>query len=269
MHEVSEFVLPSYATLLLEIQEHVAVVTLNRPQVMNALNAQMFTDLESVFALLKSNAAVRVIIVTGSGEKAFAAGADLAELAATDRAAGETLARRGQTIFSQIEACAKPVIAAINGFALGGGCELALACTLRIAAGSAKLGQPEVKLGLIPGYGATQRLPRLIGQGMALRMMLTGEMIAADSALRAGLIDEVVEAANLMARARELAAQMATLSPLALAGILEAVYGGAGTSLAEGLALEAEVFGKLSGSADKREGVAAFLEKRTANFSGR
>ena len=269
MHEVTPFVLPAYETVLLTIDEQIAVVTLNRPAVMNALNAQLFTDLESVFTLLGGNPAVRVVIVTGAGEKAFAAGADIAELAQTDPGSGAALAQRGQGIFAKIERCGKPVIAAINGFALGGGCELAMACTMRVAAASARLGQPEVKLGLIPGYGGTQRLPRLVGQGAALKLMLTGELIDAAEALRVGLVDEVAAAEALMTRARALAEIMARMSPLAMAGVLEAVYGGAGMPLGEGLALEAEVFGRLSGSADKAEGVQAFLEKRAATFTGR
>jgi len=261
-------VLPTFATLLFTLDGPIATVTLNRPQVLNALNAQLFTDLDELICELALDPTVRVILLTGSGEKAFAAGADIAELAITDKKSGEALALRGQGVFSRIETCPKPVIACINGFALGGGCELALACTLRIASETARLGQPEVKLGLIPGYGGTQRLPRLIGPSAALRLILTGEIIPAAEALRIGLVDEVVPAATLLDTARALALKIAAQAPLAVAASIEAVTQGTGLPLTQALALEARIFGRLSHTADKREGVTAFLEKRPPNFTG-
>ena len=270
MDDVTEYVLPTYETLLLKIDGGgpVATVTLNRPDVLNALNAQLLHDLEAVFTLLTANAGVRAIVITGAGPKAFAAGADIAELAKTDAASGEQLALRGQAIFRKLETCGKPVIAAINGFALGGGCELAMACTLRIASDAARLGQPEIKLGVIPGYGGTQRLPCLVGRSAALKLILTGEMIPAAEALRIGLVDEVVPAAGLLDRAQALASTLAALPPLALTAAMEAVDAGEGLPLEQALALESAAFGRLSGSADKHEGVAAFLEKRPAVFTG-
>ena len=270
MDDVTQYVLPSYETLLLTIDGGgpVATVTLNRPEVLHALNAQMLDDLETVFTLLAANPAVRAIVITGAGPKAFAAGADIAELSKIDAASGEQLALRGQAVFRKIETCGKPVIAAIHGFALGGGCELAMACTLRIASDSARLGQPEIKLGLIPGFGGTQRLPRLVGRSAALKLILTGEMIPATEALRIGLVDEVVPAADLLARVHALASSLAALPPLAVAAAIEVVDAGEGLPLQQALALEASSFGRLNTSADKHEGVAAFLEKRPATFTG-
>jgi enoyl-CoA hydratase len=259
----------AYETLLCEVREQVARVTLNRPKVLHALSAAVFDELETVFTSLAADPEVRVVLLTGSGEKAFAAGADLNEILAVDAADGEVLALRGQGVFRLIETCGKPVIALINGFALGGGCELAMACTMRIASDMARLGQPEVKLGLIPGYGGTQRLPRLVGSAAALKIMLTGEMVAAGEALRIGLVDEVVPAAELIARGDAIAKAIAAVAPLAVKGCLEAVRRGMETSLEEGLRLEAGIFGRLCGTADKKEGVAAFLEKRTAGWTGR
>jgi len=258
----------SYETLLYDIAEQVAVVTLNRPKVLHALNVQVFDELDEVFAALAGDETVRVILVTGAGEKAFAAGADLNEVLGTDAASGTSLALRGQEVFRRIETCGKPVIALVNGFALGGGCELALACTMRIASETARLGQPEAKLGLIPGYGGTQRLPRLVGQAAALKMMLTGEMVTAAEALRIGLVDEVVPAAELRSRGFAIAKAIVAVAPLAVSGCLEAVRRGADMTLDEGLKLEAEIFGRLCGTEDKREGVGAFLEKRSPAWKG-
>ncbi len=258
-----------YETLLVQVDGSVGTVTLNRPKVLHALNRQAFADLEHIFQELACDPAVRVILLTGSGDKAFAAGADITELAATDVTGGEQLALRGQGVFRSIERCGKPVLALVNGFALGGGCELAMACTLRIAAENARFSQPEVKLGLIPGYGGTQRLPRLVGSGAALRMLLTGMMVTAAEALRIGLVEEVVPAAELMARGQALAHEIAGLAPLAIAGCISAVQDGAAMELEDALHVEAEIFGELSGTKDKQEGVAAFLEKRSALFSGR
>ena len=256
-------------TLLCEIDNQIATVTLNRPRVLNALNAQVFSELKSLFTALAKDSAVRIILITGAGEKAFAAGADINELTTTNRVTGSALARRGSAVFRQIETCGKPVIALINGFALGGGCELALACTLRIASETAKVGQPEVKLGLIPGYGGTQRLPRLVGQSAALKLLLTGEMIDALEAHRIGLVDEVVPAGRLLERGHELAQSIVAMAPLAVAGCLEAVYKGADRNLDSALRIEAGIFGRLSATADKAEGTRAFLEKRPPAWTGR
>jgi enoyl-CoA hydratase len=258
-----------FETLLVEIREQVATVTLNRPKLLHALNAQAFDELEAVFGELAADAGVRVVLLTGAGEKAFAAGADLNEVLGTDAGSGEALALRGQGVFRLIATCGKPVIALVNGFALGGGCELALACTMRIASEGARLGQPEVKLGLVPGYGGTQRLPRLVGSAAALKIMLTGEMVGAGEALRIGLVDEVVPAGELMGRGEALARAMVAVAPLAVTGCLEAVRRGGEMGLEEGLRVEAEIFGRLCGTEDKREGVGAFLEKRGAVWRGR
>ncbi len=225
-------------------------------------------SLSTPSGLLARDAGVRVILLTGAGEKAFAAGADINELAATDAASGEAKSLRGQAVFRQIETCRKPVIALINGFALGGGCELALACHMRLASDTARLGQPEVKLGLIPGYGGSQRLPRLVGSSAALRLLLTGEMVGAAEALRLGLVDEVHAPGQLLARGRELASTITAMAPLAVAGCLEAVCRGEGLPLEQASAIEAGIFGRLSGSADKAEGTRAFLEKRPAAWTG-
>ena len=259
----------NYETLLCEVKDQVARVTLNRPQVLNALNTQVFNELETVFSSLAADPAVRVILLTGAGEKAFAAGADIKELAATDATAGEAKARRGQGVFRLIETCGKPVIACINGFALGGGCELAMACTMRLASETARLGQPEVKLGLIPGYGGTQRLPRLVGQPMALKLLLTGEMINAAEALRIGLVDEVLAADKLMERADTLAKTIVGMAPLAVSACIQAVREGSEINLEEAIDMEAKIFGRLCGTTDKEEGTKAFLEKRPAVWTGR
>jgi len=259
----------SYETLLCEVKDQVATVTLNRPKVLHALNSQVFDDLESVFRTFAADPAVRVILLTGSGEKAFAAGADINEIAATDATTGQAKARRGQSVFRLIETCGKPVIALVNGFALGGGCELAMACTIRIASETARLGQPEVKLGLIPGYGGTQRLPRLVGAPAALKLLLTGEMIPAAEALRIGLVDEVVPADQLIPRGEALAKAIVAMAPLAVAGCIEAVQRGTALDLEAALKIEAEIFGRLCGSADKTEGTSAFLEKRPPVWIGR
>jgi enoyl-CoA hydratase len=261
--------LVNYETLLCEVKDHVARVTLNRPQVLHALNAMVFNELEHVFMRLAGDVGVRVILLTGAGEKAFAAGADISELARLDVATGEAKSRRGQEVFRLIETCGKPVIACINGFALGGGCELAMACTMRLASETARMGQPEVKLGLIPGYGGTQRLTRLVGQSMALKLLLTGEMIGAEEALRIGLVDEVVPARRLMERAEEMARTIVGMAPLAIAGCMEAVRWGGELRLDAATDVEAEIFGRLCGTADKAEGTKAFLEKRPPVWAGR
>jgi enoyl-CoA hydratase len=246
-----------------------AVVTIDRPKVLNALNHRSMTELDLVFTDIRENDAVRAVLITGGGEKAFVAGADLGELASVSALEGEQLARRGQRIFNLIENCGKPVIACINGFALGGGCELALACTLRIASSSARLGQPEVKLGILPGYGGTQRLPRLIGKGAALKMILTGEIIGAEEALRIGLVDEVVAPDQLLARGEQIAQAIAGMAPLAVRDSIRAVNAGYDLPLAAGLELEASLFGLACSTNDKAEGARAFLEKRAPSWTGK
>lgn len=254
----------------LQVERHgaIATVTLDRPEVLHALDAVMFDELEGAFAELAADASVRVILLTGSGERAFAAGADIRALAETDASSGRAESERGQQVFLQIERCGKPVIACVNGVALGGGCELALACTFRIASERAMLGLPELKLGLIPGYGGTQRLPRLVGRSAALRMILTGVAVDAAEALRLALVDEVVPAAELMARGRAIAESIAGMAPLAISAAMQAVARGEGLPIEDAMRVEAEIFGELCGTADKREGLAAFLQKRAAKWSG-
>jgi enoyl-CoA hydratase len=259
----------AYETLLVERSDVYAVVTLNRPKVMNALNRALFAELDDAFTALAADREMRAVILTGSGEKAFAAGADISELASLSAAEGQQQARRGQAVFRRIETCGKPVIAAINGFALGGGCELAMACTIRIASDRARLGQPEVKLGLVPGYGGTQRLPRLVGKGAAMKLLLTGDMVGAEEAFRIGLVDEVVPAEALLPRAETLARAIAQQAPLAVAGCIQAVEGGYDLPLDSGLELEASLFGLACATGDKAEGTKAFLEKRAPVWHGR
>ena len=260
---------PDFQTLRCEREGAVATITLHRPEALHALNAAMFDELERAFTNFADHPEVRVILLTGAGERAFAAGADIRELVQTDERSGTAVAQRGKAVLASIESCGKPVIACVNGVALGGGCELALACALRLASDRARLGLPEAKLGLIPGYGGTQRLLRLIGRSAALRLMLTAEPVDAGEALRLGLVDGVVPAAELMARARQMAEAISRLAPLAVAGVLEAVRLGGELPLEQGLAVETEIFGRLCGTADKGEGLAAFLEKRPASWRGR
>jgi enoyl-CoA hydratase len=257
---------PKFQTLAWKRDGAVATVTLHRPDALNALNAAMFDDLERAFSELANDSAVRVVLLTGDGDRSFCAGADIRGLVDTDSVSGSAISQRGQHVFARIERCGKPVIACINGAALGGGCELALACTLRLASDQAKLGLPEVKLGLIPGYGGTQRLTRLIGRGAALRMMLSGQIVDAAEALLLRLVEEVVSATDLMQRGRALAETISKMAPLAVGGVLEAVELGQCSSFEEGLHVEAEIFGRLCGTADKHEGLTAFLEKRAPNW---
>lgn len=252
----------------LEKRPPLAVVTLHRPNVLNALNADTLGELEQVFEDLAQDASIRAVLLTGAGGRAFAAGADIGELAAVPAEEGRAFALRGQGVFRRIETLGKPVIACIQGFALGGGCELAMACSLRIAAEEARFGQPEVKLGIIAGYGGTQRLPRLVGRGATLKLLLTGAIIDAREALRIGLVDEVVPAAELMARAEALAGEIAANAPLAVAATLHAVDEGLGLPLELALLREAGRFGELCATADKTEGATAFLEKRTPHWKG-
>ena len=255
--------------ILLERAGAVAIVTFNRPAVLNALNAQTLDELRRVLLDLQADETIRVVVITGSGEKAFVAGADINELARQTPASGRDLARAGQAVIDLIESLGKPVIAAINGFALGGGCELAMACTLRVAADTARLGQPEINLGIIPGYGGTQRLPRLVGKGRALELLLTGAPVSAAEALRIGLVNRVVPASELMTAVRQLASELARQAPVAMRYILDAVNHGLEMPTADGLHLEATLFGLVAASDDMREGTRAFLEKRKPEFKGR
>jgi enoyl-CoA hydratase len=258
----------NFENLLLERDGPVAILTISRPQVLNALNTATTEELRRAVLDLKDDATVRAVILTGSGEKSFVAGADIKELATQRPAAGKEFARRGQHIFDLIENMGKPVIAAINGFALGGGCELAMACTLRLAADTARLGQPEINLGIIPGYAGTQRLSRLVGKGIALDIMLSGRQVKADEALQIGLVNRVVPAADLMAEAKKLAAELATKPPVAMQYIIEAVNRGLEVSFDQGQFLEATLFGLVTSTEDMREGTTAFLEKRKPQFKG-
>jgi enoyl-CoA hydratase len=247
----------------------VATITINRPKVLNALNAQTLDELRRTVLALTHDPAVRVAILTGSGDKAFVAGADINELAAQTPTAGRDHAMSGQHVFDLIENMGKPVIAAINGYALGGGCELAMACTFRLAADTARLGQPEINLGIIPGYAGTQRLARLVGRGAALEMLLTGEPITAADALRLGLIHRVVTAANLMGESRKLAQTLASKPPIAVRYIIDAVNNGLQMSFREAQHYEATLFGLVSTTEDMREGTRAFLDKRKPEFKGK
>jgi enoyl-CoA hydratase len=255
--------------LKLEKKNKIAYVTIDRPKVLNALNMATMQELHQVFTELKEDKEIRVVILTGAGEKGFVAGSDINELAKNDPVEAKAYTHRGQAVLDLIENLGKPVIACINGFALGGGCEIAMACTMRLASENARLGQPEVKLGLIPGYGGTQRLPRLVGTGLAMQILLTGEMISAQEAHRVGLVNEVVPADKLIARAEEIAARIIANAPLAIQYCMEAVNRGMNMTLQEGLFLEATLFGMCCATEDKKEGTTAFLEKRAANFKGK
>jgi enoyl-CoA hydratase len=265
--------LPRAALALANVQYEkkgsIAYVTVNRPKVLNALNTPTWTDLKAAFEDAKVDASVHGVILTGAGDKAFIAGADISELAHVDAYEAEESSRFGQGVLDLIENIGKPVIAAINGFALGGGCETAMACTMRIAVEHARFGQPEVKLGLLPGGGGTQRLPRLVGKGRALQLILTGETISAQEAWRIGLVNEVVPAADLIARAETILKQIMANAPIAVKFSLEAANKGMDTSQAEGFALEASYFGICAATEDKKEGTSAFLEKRAPQFHGR
>lgn len=257
-----------FENICVEKRGALAIVTLDRPKVLNALNAATFAELDSAFEELASDGEVRVVLLTGAGERAFAAGADIRELAAVNASEGKAFSLRGQAVFRKIETLGKPVIACVRGFALGGGCELALACTLRIAAEDAKFGQPEVKLGVIPGYGGSQRLPRLVGRGAALKLLLTGAIIDAMEALRIGLVDEVVPTSKLIQRAEFLAGEIVAQAPLAIAETLRSVDEGLDLALDLALLREADRFGHLCDTADKAEGTSAFLEKRKPVWKG-
>lgn len=252
-----------------ENNDGVLFVTIDRPKVLNALNAQTVGEIARVFTAVREDDSVRCIILTGGGEKAFVAGADINELAQMTTLTASGFAQRGQRVLDLIERCPKPVIAAINGFALGGGCEIALACHIRIASEKAQLGLPEVTLGVIPGYGGTQRMVRLLGKGKALELILTGDRIPAAEAEKIGLVNRVVPAEELLATAEKMARTIASRGPLAVRAALEAVVHGSDMPLAEGQFLEAALFGILAASEDMKEGTGAFLEKRPAAFTGK
>ena len=254
--------------ILIERDGAVAIITINRPKVLNALNTQTLDELRRAILELKHDEAVRAVILTGAGEKSFVAGADINELATQTPTGGREHAIRGQHVLDLIEQMGKPVIAAINGYALGGGCELAMACTIRIATDTAKLGQPEINLGIIPGYAGTQRLARIVGKGRALELLLTGDQIGAPEALRLGLVNRVVPAAELMTEAKKLAAALAAKAPVAIRYILEAVNKGIEMPFAQAQIFEATLFGLVASTDDMREGTAAFLEKRKPAFKG-
>jgi enoyl-CoA hydratase len=258
-----------FANLMLERDAAVAIVTINRPAVLNALNTQTLEELSRAAQALQQDDSVRAVVLTGAGEKSFVAGADIKELAVQTPTSGREHALTGQRVFDLIENLGKPVIAAINGYALGGGCELAMACTLRIAADTAKIGQPEIALGLLPGYAGTQRLPRLVGRGHAMAMILTGAPITAAEALRIGLVNRVVGAADLMKEARAWAAQLAANAPVAMRYIMNAVNTGAEMPFADACRYEATLFGLVASTEDMREGTSAFLEKRKPQFKGK
>ena len=257
------------ANVLYETKGSIAYVTINRPKVLNALNMPTWVDLRRAFEYARDDAGVRGIILSGAGDKAFIAGADISELAHVSAVEAEQSSRFGQEVLDLIENLGKPVIAAVNGFALGGGCETAMACTMRIAVESARFGQPEVALGLIPGGGGTQRLPRLVGKGRALQLILSGEMISAHEAWRIGLVNELVSASDLIARAEAILTKIAANAPIAVKFALEATNKGMETSQSEGLLLEAAYFGLCAATEDKAEGTSAFLEKRAPQFHGR
>jgi enoyl-CoA hydratase len=259
----------AFDNLLVSVDGAVAIVTVNRPIVLNALNSQTLDELRRAILDLKHDESVRAVVLTGSGEKSFVAGADINELSALTPAGGREHAVTGQHVFDLIEHMGKPVIAAINGYALGGGCELAMACTIRLAADTAKLGQPEINLGLIPGYAGSQRLSRIVGRGRALELLLTGDQISASDALRLGLVNRVVPAAELMQEAKKLAATLAAKPPIAVRYILEAVNKGLEVPFPQAEVLEATLFGLAASTEDMREGTRAFLEKRKPEFKGK
>ena len=259
----------AYENLLYEKRDGIALITFNRPKVLNALNRKTVEELRAVLADARDDASVRVLILTGAGEKSFVAGADIGELAQRTAVDGKDFSLFGQGVFRLLETMGKPSICAVNGFALGGGCELALSCTIRIASKNAKLGQPEVKLGIIPGYGGTQRLARLCGKGVAHELCLTGEMIAAEEAQRIGLVNRIYEPAELLPAAEAMAKKVVANAPLAVKYTMEAIERGIEMPQEEGLFLEATLFGLSCATEDMREGTKAFLEKRPAQFKGK
>jgi len=261
--------MPSSHILFETAQDGIALITVNRPEKRNALSRALVTELENAFGRLVSEAAIRAAIITGAGDKAFVAGADIQELAVLSSVELRAHALQGQRTFRMLETCGKPTVAALNGYALGGGLELAMACTVRFAAESATLGQPEVKLGIIPGYGGTQRLPRLVGRGRALELLLSGESISASEAHRIGLVNAVVPQADLLRHSRAWLAKVLANGPLALGLVMESVDAGLDAGLEQGLRLEAAAFGLCAATEDGREGTRAFLEKRRPAFAGK
>ena len=251
------------------LEENTGIITINRPEKLNALNEQTLNELKDLLKEIKENESVYVVIITGSGEKAFVAGADIKELNKLDGTTGENFARFGQSVFDEVENLGKPVIAAVNGYALGGGCELALACHFRIASANAVFGQPELKLGIIPGYGGTQRLARQVNSGRALQIILTGEMINADDAEKIGLVNAVYPAEALIDEAKKVAGKICSMGQIAVAKTLECVLAGNDLPLAKGLETEAELFAACCGSDDFKEGTDAFLQKRTPHFTNK
>jgi enoyl-CoA hydratase len=259
----------AYENLLYEKRDGIGFITFNRPKVLNALNHKTMEELRDILITAREDAAVRVLILTGAGEKSFVAGADIAELAVQTPVSGKETAAFGQGVLQLLETIGKPSIAAINGFALGGGCEVALACSMRLASKTARLGQPEVKLGIMTGYGGSQRLTRLCGKGVAYEICLTGEMFSAEEALRMGLVNHVYEPADLLPAAEALAKKIIANAPLSVKFTMEAIERGTQMSLAEGQYLETALFGVLAATEDMREGTRAFLEKRPAQFRGK
>ena len=256
----------NYQNLLVEIKENVMMITVNRPDKLNALNAATLIEMNTLFSQIKDDDEIDIVIITGAGEKAFVAGADISELNRLNGIEGEKFAQAGQDVFNMIENLGKPVIAAVNGFALGGGCELSLACHIRLASNKAKFGQPEVNLGIIPGYGGTQRLSKLINGGRALEYILTGNMITADEAYRLGLVNHVYEPDELLPKAYELAEKISQKAQLAVRLAVKAVKASEEMNLNEGLNYEAGLFGLCCGTEDFKEGTSAFLEKRNPDF---
>lgn len=256
----------SFETLLTSLEEGIFTITINRPDKLNALNRQVFDELNGALDEIYANAAIRSVLITGAGAKAFVAGADISEFSGLDAVGARALAQRGQDTFFRIENCPKPVIAAVNGFALGGGCELAMSCHFRIAAPNARFGQPEVNLGLIPGYGGTQRLAQLVGKGRALELLLTGNLVDAEAAHRMGLVNHIFPAEALLTQARQLLQTINSKAPLAVAGCIKTVH--TGVAGGDGYAAEVATFGAVFETADRVEGTAAFLEKRKPVFRG-
>lgn len=259
----------NFENIVFDVEDRIARIVINRPKVHNALNSKTMDELETAIEKIESDSSIGAVIVTGAGDKAFVAGADITELQILDGPNGKVFAQRGQMIFSKLEDLDRPVIAAINGFALGGGCELALACHIRIASGNAKFGQPEVSLGIIPGYGATQRLPRTVGTSMALQMLLSGNIINADEALRIGLVNQVVARDELIPTVTKLVQTILSKGPIAVRQSLNAVKYGVNIPLSQGLELEASLFGDVCGTEDKKEGTLAFTEKRKPEFKNK
>ena len=259
----------AYKNILFEVEDRIAYVTINRPQVLNALNIETVEELSKVFSAIEEDEKVASVILTGAGEKAFIAGADIGELVKLDALGGRDFSLNGQRVFNQIESLSKPVIAAVNGFALGGGCELALACTLRVAAETARFGQPEINLGIIPGYGGTQRLARLVGKGQALEMVLTGNMVSAEEAYRIGLVNKVAPLSDLLNEAKKQAEVIMSKGPIAIKLAMVAINQGLQMSLQQGFQMEASLFGLTCATEDMKEGTSAFLEKRKPAFKGR